>query len=284
MMVKVLLYGYATGTFSSRKLARKLHEDVAFRVLGAGSFPAHRTLSDFRANHLEALSELFVQIVRLARECGLVRLGTVAIDGTKVKANAGRHKAMSYRRRLETEAKLRARVDELMERAKAADAAEAEQPELDLPDEIARRDRPTREAPGDDRRGQGAARGAPAPGRSGARTQPRRRAQAEKAGRHASKRARRPWPTRSAPPAASRSTVSASTARTGEASKRAWKLAAAIGAPLTRPWSRRRLAKERSVPVPKPTAKVRSIAIGSSRRRRRTQRPVESTAATSGGC
>ena len=141
MMVKVLLYGYATGTFSSRKLARKLHEDVALRVLGAGNFPAHRTLSDCRANHLEALSALFVQIVRLARECGLVRLGTVAIDGTKVKANAGRHKVMSYRRMLETEAKLRARVDELMERAKAADAAEAEQPELDLPDEIARREK-----------------------------------------------------------------------------------------------------------------------------------------------
>jgi len=107
MMVKVLLYGYATGTFSSRKLARGLHENVALRVLGAGNFPAHRTLSDFRANHLEALSELFVQIVRLARECGLVKLGTVAIDGTKVKANASRHKAMSDKRMLESEQKLR---------------------------------------------------------------------------------------------------------------------------------------------------------------------------------
>jgi transposase len=98
MMVKVLLYGYATGVFSSRKLAKRLHEDVALRVLGAGNFPAHRTLSDFRALHLEELSALFVQVVKLARECGLVKLGTVAVDGTKVKANASRHKAMSYGR------------------------------------------------------------------------------------------------------------------------------------------------------------------------------------------
>jgi transposase len=71
MMVKVLVYGYATGVFSSRKLARKLHEDVALRVLGAGNFPAHRTLSDFRALHLKELAALFVQVVKLARECGM---------------------------------------------------------------------------------------------------------------------------------------------------------------------------------------------------------------------
>ena len=92
MMVKVLLYGYATGVFSSRKIARKLHEDVAFRVLAAGNFPAHRTIRDFRALHLKELAELFVQVVRLAREIGLVKLGTIAVDGTKVKANASRHK------------------------------------------------------------------------------------------------------------------------------------------------------------------------------------------------
>src|SRR5262245_21678092 len=96
MMVKVLVYGYATGVFSSRKIARKLHEDVAFRVLAAGNAPAHRTLREFRAFHLKELSELFVQVVRLAREMGLVKLGTIAVDGTKVKANASRHKAMSY--------------------------------------------------------------------------------------------------------------------------------------------------------------------------------------------
>lgn len=141
MMVKVLLYGYATGTFSSRKLARKLHEDVALRILAAGNFPAHRTLCDFRANHLEELSQLFVQVVRLAQECGLVKLGTVAIDGTKVKANASRHKAMSYQRMRETEQQLRTQIDELMARAQAADVAERNEPELDIPEEIARREK-----------------------------------------------------------------------------------------------------------------------------------------------
>ena len=110
MMVKVLIYGYATGVFSSRKLARKLHEDVAFRLLGAGNFPAHRTLSDFRAFHLKELSDLFVQVVRLAREMGLLKLGTIAVDGTKIKANASRHKAMSYDRMLKAEAELKAQI------------------------------------------------------------------------------------------------------------------------------------------------------------------------------
>ncbi|OIQ76432.1 hypothetical protein GALL_418850 [mine drainage metagenome] len=124
MMVKVLVYGYATGVFSSRKMARKLHEDVGFRVLAAGNFPAHRTLRDFRAIHLQELSELFVQVVRLAREMGLVKLGTMAVDGTKVKANASRHKAMSYERMLQSERELRTQIDELLARAKAADEAE----------------------------------------------------------------------------------------------------------------------------------------------------------------
>jgi transposase len=140
MMVKVLIYGYATGVFSSRKLARKLHEDVAFRVLGAGNFPAHRTLSDFRALHLKELAALFVQVVKLARECGLVKLGTIAVDGTKVKANASRHKAMSYRRMEQAEAELKTQIDQLLARAKATDAAERDEPELDLPAEIARRE------------------------------------------------------------------------------------------------------------------------------------------------
>jgi transposase len=96
MMVKVLFHGYATGVFSSRKIARKLHEDGGFRVLAAGSFPAHRTIRDFRAFRLQDLSELFVRVVRLAREMGLVKLGKIAVDGTKVTANASRHTAMSY--------------------------------------------------------------------------------------------------------------------------------------------------------------------------------------------
>jgi transposase len=139
MMVKVLIYGYATGTFSSRKLAAKLHEDVALRVLAAENYPAHRTLSDFRALHLQELSDLFVQVVRLARECGLVKLGTVAVDGTKLKANASRHKAMSYERMLKAEAELKEQIDGLLNRAKALDDLEKNEPEVDIPSEIKRR-------------------------------------------------------------------------------------------------------------------------------------------------
>ena len=139
LMVKVLIYGYATGVFSSRKLARKLHEDVACRLLGAGNFPAHRTLSDFRAFHLKELSDLFVQVVRLAREMGLVKLGTIAVDGTKIKANASRHKAMSYERMGQAEAVLKAQIAALLDKAKAADEADKNEPELDIPAEIARR-------------------------------------------------------------------------------------------------------------------------------------------------
>ncbi|OXC73061.1 Mobile element protein [Caballeronia sordidicola] len=140
MMVKVLVYGYATGVFSSRKLARKLHEDVAFRVLAAGNYPAHRTLCDFRAFHLKELSDLFVQVVKLAKECGLVKLGTVAVDGTKIKANASRHKAMSYDRMKKVELELKEQIDALLAKAKAADAAEKNEPELDIPAEITRRE------------------------------------------------------------------------------------------------------------------------------------------------
>ena len=98
MMVKVLLYAYATGVFSSRGIARKLEEDVAFRVLGAGNFPQHRTLCEFRRRHLSDFKELFVAVVRLARELGLARFGKLSIDGTKVRANASKRKAMSYGR------------------------------------------------------------------------------------------------------------------------------------------------------------------------------------------
>ena len=140
MMVKLLVYGYATGVFSSRKMERRLHDDLAFRMLGAGNFPRHRTIRDFRALHLSALSELFVQVVRLAGEMGLVKLGTVAIDGTKLKANASRHKAMSYERMQQSEVQLKAQIDALLERAKTTDAAEAEEPEVDIPAELERRE------------------------------------------------------------------------------------------------------------------------------------------------
>ena len=140
MMVKVLIYGYATGVFSSRKIARKLQEDVAFRVLAAGNFPAHRTIRDFRALHLTELAELFVQVVRLAREMGLVKLGTIAVDGTKLKANASRHKAMSYERMLQSERELRSQIEALLARARVADEAEKNEPEVDIPAEIERRE------------------------------------------------------------------------------------------------------------------------------------------------
>lgn len=140
MMVKVLVYGYATGVFSSRKLARKLHEDVALRMLAADNYPAHRAICDFRALHLKELADLFVQVVKLAKECGLVKLGTIGVDGTKIKANASRHKAMSYDRMQKTELELKEQIDALLAKAKAVDAAEKNEPELDIPAEIARRE------------------------------------------------------------------------------------------------------------------------------------------------
>ena len=139
MMVKVLIYGYATGVFSSRKIAKKLHEDVAFRVLGADNFPAHRTIREFRALHLNEFTELFVQVVRLAREMGLVKLGTIAVDGTKVKANASRHKAMSYARMQSAELELKAQIAALVQKATYTDEAEKNEPDLDIPAEIERR-------------------------------------------------------------------------------------------------------------------------------------------------
>ena len=139
MMVKVLVYAYASGVFSSRKIAKKLHEDLAFRVLGADNFPAHRTLRDFRALHLSEFTELFTQVVRLAREMGLVKLGTIAVDGTKIKANASRHKAMSYARMQSAEVELKAQIAALVQKAKNTDEAEKNEPELDIPAEIERR-------------------------------------------------------------------------------------------------------------------------------------------------
>jgi transposase len=124
MMVTVLVYAYATGTFSSRGIARKLEEDVAYRMLAAGNFPAHRTLADFRQQHLATFEALFVQVVQIAQEAGVVRLGAVAVDGTKVKANANKHKAMSYQRMGERARQLREEIAALTAQAEAADAAE----------------------------------------------------------------------------------------------------------------------------------------------------------------
>lgn len=124
LMVKILLDAYATGTFSSRAMARKLEEDVAYRVLAAGNFPRHRTLCEFRRRHLADFAHLFREVVHLARELGLVELETLAIDGSKLRANASKRKAMSYGRMLREEQRLRTEIDALLAQAEAVDAAE----------------------------------------------------------------------------------------------------------------------------------------------------------------
>ena len=124
MMVKVLLYAYCIGVPSSRKIEKRLKEDIAFRVLAANNTPDFRTISDFRKDHLPALAALFVQVLKLCQRAGLVKLGHVAIDGTKMKANASRHKAMSYKRMKEEEARLEREVQELLKRAEAVDEEE----------------------------------------------------------------------------------------------------------------------------------------------------------------
>jgi len=140
MMVKVLVYGDATSLFSSCKIMRKLHEDVAFRVLVAGNFPAHRTICDFCSFHLKEFSALFVQVVKLARECGLVKLGTIAVDGTKIKANASRHKAISRECMQKTEAEISGQTAVLLAKVAAADEAERNELDMDIPAEITRRE------------------------------------------------------------------------------------------------------------------------------------------------
>ena len=124
MMVKVLLYAYCVGVVSSRKIEKRLCEDIAFRVLAANNTPDFRTISDFRKDHLKALTGLFLQVLKLCQKAGLVKLGHVALDGTKIKANASKHKAMSYKRMKEEEARLNAEVVELMKKAAAVDEEE----------------------------------------------------------------------------------------------------------------------------------------------------------------
>ncbi len=145
MMVKVLVYGYATGTFSSRKLAKKLEEDIAFRMLAAGNFPQHRTLCEFRRRHLKDFRAVFAEVVRLARTMGLAGLGRMSVDGTKVRANASKRKAMSYGRMAREERRLQAEIAGLLEEAEAVDVAEdaryGEEVRGDeLPEELKRRE------------------------------------------------------------------------------------------------------------------------------------------------
>jgi transposase len=144
MMTKVLVYAYCVGVFSSRKIQKRLVEDVAFRVLAAGNQPDYRTISDFRKLHLDALQDLFEQVLKLALTAGAIKLGRVALDGSKIKANASKHKAMSYKRMKEEERNLRTEVRQLLNQAKAADDEEDARYGKDksgdeLPEELSRR-------------------------------------------------------------------------------------------------------------------------------------------------
>lgn len=124
MMVGLVLYAYCMGVFSSRRIARHTQEDVAFRVLTGNQQPDFRTISDFRKNHLKSLKKLFVQVLKLCQKAGLVKLGQVAVDGTKIKANASKHKAMSYDRMTKEEERLKAEIEALMKQAEETDAKE----------------------------------------------------------------------------------------------------------------------------------------------------------------
>jgi len=124
MMVRLLLYGYARGVYSSRKIETRTFEDVAFRYLSGDQHPDHATIAEFRKRHLEALSGLFTQALLLCSEAGLVKLGHVSIDGTKIKANASKHKAISYKHMNETEARLKQEIDALLAAAEKTDADE----------------------------------------------------------------------------------------------------------------------------------------------------------------
>ena len=144
MMTKLLVYGYCVGVFSSRRIEQRLKEDIAFRVLAADNQPNFRTISDFRKIHLKTLEGLFEQVLQIALEAGAIKIGRVTLDGTKIKANASKHKAMSYDRMKEKEKDLRAQVKELLAQAEAADAQDDARHGWDkrgdeLPEELSRR-------------------------------------------------------------------------------------------------------------------------------------------------
>jgi transposase len=145
MMVRLLLYGYATGVYNSRKIEKRTFEDVAFRYLSGDQHPDHATIAEFRKRHLTALAGLFTQALLLCAKAGLVKLGHVSIDGTKIKANASKHKAMSYKRMNETEARLKREIEALLSAAEKTDAEEDAQCGKDrrgdeLPEELQRRE------------------------------------------------------------------------------------------------------------------------------------------------
>jgi transposase len=139
LLLGILVYGYATGVFSSRKLERATYDSVAFRFIAANDHPDHDTIATFRRRFLKEIEGLFVQVLELAREMGMLKMGTVALDGTKIHANASRHSALSYEHAGKIEAQLKAEVAELLARAEAADAADVPDG-MSIPDELARRE------------------------------------------------------------------------------------------------------------------------------------------------
>ena len=139
MLLGILVYGYATGVFSSRKLERATYDSVAFRFIAANDHPDHDTIAAFRRRFLKEIETLFVQVLLLAREMGVLKMGTVALDGTKIHANASRHSALSYEHAGKIEAQLKAEVADLMARAEAADTADIPDG-LSIPEELARRE------------------------------------------------------------------------------------------------------------------------------------------------
>jgi transposase len=144
LMTKLLVYGYCTGVFSSRRIQKRLQEDIPFKVLAAGNEPDFRTISDFRKIHIETLQNLFEQVLAMSLECGAIQLGRVSLDGTKLKANASKHKAMSYSRMKEKQQQLKEEVKQLLEQAEAADQDEDRQyggkRGDELPEELQRRE------------------------------------------------------------------------------------------------------------------------------------------------
>jgi transposase len=139
LLLGILVYGYATGVFSSRKLERATYDSVAFRFIASNDHPDHDTIASFRRRFLPQIEALFVQVLLLARELGLLKLGTVALDGTKIHANASRHSALSYEHAGRLEAQLKAEVAELMAKAEAADQVDSPDG-MSIPDELARRE------------------------------------------------------------------------------------------------------------------------------------------------
>src|SRR4249919_1227454 len=139
MLVGILVYGYATGIFSSRKLERATYDSVAFRFVAANDHPDHDTIATFRRRFLKPIEGLFVQVLLLAREMGMLKLGTLGLDGTKVHANASKHSALSYEHAGKIEAQLKAEVAELLAKAEAADRADLPDG-MSIPAELARRE------------------------------------------------------------------------------------------------------------------------------------------------